>query len=177
MASKVTSRLIVIDASIARSAGPENATHPTSKSCRDFLLSVLEVCHRAAFSKELKEGWRKHQSSFARQWMTSMFARKKIDSIESEPDDKLRSLIQKIGKENDRNAMLKDVHLVEAASSADGIVASLDERVRTLFRPRSTGNPWNAFSLQRQEEEPIHCKSFREGIRRRSDGSTCALDE
>ena len=134
MASKVTSRLIVIDASIARSAGPENATHPTSKSCRDFLLSVLDVCHRAAFSKELKEEWREHQSGFARQWKTSMFARKKIESIDSKPNDKLRSLIQEIGKENVRDAMLKDVHLVEAASSSDGIVASLDETVRNLFR-------------------------------------------
>jgi hypothetical protein len=134
MASKVTSRVIVIDASIARSAGPENATHPTSKSCRDFLLSVLEVCHRAAFSKELKAEWRKHQSSFARQWMTSMFARKKIERIESKSDDKLRALIQEIDVESVREAMLKDVHLVEAANASDGIVASLDETVRTLLR-------------------------------------------
>ena len=30
--------------------------------------------------------------------------------------------------------MLKDVHLIEAANAADGIVASLDEEVRNLFR-------------------------------------------
>ncbi len=39
------SKRLVIDASIARSAGGNEATIPCSKHCRDFLKSVLEICH------------------------------------------------------------------------------------------------------------------------------------
>lgn len=37
------SKHLVIDASVARSSGGENAMYPTSKNCRDFLKAVLEV--------------------------------------------------------------------------------------------------------------------------------------
>lgn len=48
--AKVRSRSLVIDASVARAAGPREAVHPTARNCRDFLVIAGEICHRMCFS-------------------------------------------------------------------------------------------------------------------------------
>lgn len=134
-----TSRRIVIDASIAQSSGKEDATYPRSKHCRDFLLTVLEVCHRVVMTTEILEEWNRHQSSFARGWRVSMVARKKLSRIEVVPDQILRDKITRTAtKEVDREAILKDLRLIDAAIATDLIIASLDETVRELFRRAAT---------------------------------------
>lgn len=45
MASRSSKRL-VIDASVARASGGDDAIFPASKHCRDVLLATLCVCHR-----------------------------------------------------------------------------------------------------------------------------------
>jgi len=62
--AKVRSRVLVIDASIARAAG-DVSMHPTSRNCRDFLQAVLDTCHRMALTTPIKEEWNRHQSRFA----------------------------------------------------------------------------------------------------------------
>ena len=51
MADKVSKRL-VIDASVARAAGGEDATYPISVSCRDFLKAVLDLSHRVVMTPD-----------------------------------------------------------------------------------------------------------------------------
>ena len=137
MASR-RSQDLVIDASVAQAAGPQSAVHPTAKNCRDFLLAVLHVCHRATFSPEIAREWNDHQSGFALQWRSSMFARKKIDRIDSPKDKTLRIKITRAAvNQKQQEAMLKDVHLIEAALSKGMRVAALDETVRGCFRSLS----------------------------------------
>ena len=63
-----------------------------------------------------------------------MVAKKKLLIIEVEADDGLREAIEQINiARRNINAMKKDIHLIEAASATDKIVASLDELVRALF--------------------------------------------
>jgi hypothetical protein len=126
---------IVIDASIARAAGPEGATHPTAKDCRDFLLAVLDICHRAVFTAEITAEWNKHQSGFAAQWRTSMFARKKMDIVAVPQDSDLRGKLESCGlSDNAIAALLHDAHLVEAARFGCMRVVALDEIVRKLLQ-------------------------------------------
>lgn len=133
--SRARSQSLVIDASVARAAGPEDAVHPTAKHCRDFLLAVLDICHRAIFSEAIAEEWKEHQSSFARQWRRSMFARKKIDRIDVPQNIALRQQLEEATPhEKQRNAIRKDAHLVEAALTQGMRVVALDETVRNLFR-------------------------------------------
>lgn len=133
MAAK-TSRRLVIDASVARSSGGEDATFPTSKHCRDFLKAVLSICHRIVLTPEIRAEWHKHQSSFARKWLVSMFARKKVEQAGSVVNQELRDKIQDAAEgEKSWNAMLKDIHLLEAALATDKTVIALDEAVRDLF--------------------------------------------
>ncbi len=133
MATKSSQRL-VIDASVARSSGGEDAVFPTSKNCRDFLKAVLDICHHVGLTPEIRDEWHKHQSNFAKRWLISMFARKKAELIDSAEDQKLRDKISRAAQsEKARAAMLKDVHLLEAALATDKIVVALDETVRALF--------------------------------------------
>jgi hypothetical protein len=128
------SRRLVIDSSVARSSGSEGAVFPTSKNCRDFLKAVLDICHHVVLTPEIREEWHKHKSNFARRWLVSMFARKKAELIDSAEDQLLRSKIDQASQnEKARAAMLKDVHLLEAALVTDEIVVALDETVRALF--------------------------------------------
>ena len=134
MARKISERLVV-DASIARAAGPEDAVHPTAKHCRDFLLAILGVGHRVVFSSPIAVEWKKHQSGFARQWRLSMFARKKIERIGGVENPDLRNQIeQAASNEKSRKVMLKDIHLIEAALDGALRIAALDDTVRAHFR-------------------------------------------
>ena len=65
MADKVSKRL-VIDASVARAAGGEDATFPISVYCRDFLQAVLDISHRVVMTPDIRDEWNKHQSKSAR---------------------------------------------------------------------------------------------------------------
>ncbi len=133
MAARESNRL-VIDASVARSAGGEEAAFPTSKRCRDFLKATLAVCHSAVLTSEVNEEWKRHRSAFARGCLVSMMARKKVHRIGSAVNDSLRSKIERVtASAKDREAMLKDFHLIEAAMATDRIVISLDKTVRRLF--------------------------------------------
>ena len=77
MKSKI-SRKLVIDASVARASGGPEASMPSSKRCRDFMLKAREVCHRIVMSPDLRAEWKRHQSNFARAWLVSMVSRRKF---------------------------------------------------------------------------------------------------
>lgn len=67
-------------------------------------------------------------SGFARTWLVSMYARRKVDRFEVETDDELRAAVSNAAHSaGEREGMLKDIHLVEAALQATAPVASLDE--------------------------------------------------
>ena len=129
-----TSRALVVDASVARSSGGEDATYPTSKNCRDCLKTILALSHRVVMSPPIMDEWNKHKSITARQWLVSMFSRKRVLLIEPEVLEEVRQKLPEIAdSQKDADAMLKDVHLVEAALATGQIVIALDEIVRVLF--------------------------------------------
>jgi len=85
-------------------------------------------------SQPIADEWNKHKSAFARQWLVSMTARKRVVRVEPELLEELRQRLQKIaGSQKDADAMLKDFHLIEAALVTDQTVIALDEIVRALF--------------------------------------------
>ena len=129
------SRVLIIDCGIAHAAGPGGAIHPTAKRCRDFLKDVLRICHRMGFSTGIAEEWHRHRSAFARKWLVSMSAKKKVVRLDTiERPDLRRALEKSSTQPKHQEAMLKDAHLLEAALDADLLVASLDDTVLALFR-------------------------------------------
>lgn len=153
---------LVIDASVARAAGGEGAEDPSSKACREFLNSVLEICHHLVFTKEVGSEWKRHRSKFARIWLRRMFARRKVEQVNVEPDDDLLTAIE-VAETGAllRRAMEKDRHLLEAAYATDGVVSSLDEEARTAFGELSVtlrrlrAVVW--INPTRAEEDPLGC--------------------
>jgi hypothetical protein len=133
--AKTQSQLLVIDASVAQSAGPEDATHPTATNCREFLMAVMEICHRMVFTAAIKDEWDEHQSGFARKWRRSMFARKKIEAVDVAEDKTLRKHLGKVATSQEhKDEMLKDAHLIEAARATGMRIIALDDAARRYFQ-------------------------------------------
>ncbi len=129
-----SSKCLVIDTDVAHSAGGIDAQHPTSKSCRDFLSAVRDTGHKVVTTSAIKEEWSRHQSRFTMTWFSSMVARRKVCWIDAPANEELRHKVEEVAPhENKRQAMLKDIHLIEAAFEADKIVISMDETVRGCF--------------------------------------------
>lgn len=137
--TSVVSRRLVIDASVARAAGGEDATFPISKYCRDFLSTTLTICHHIVMTPEIENEWKRHQSAFARKWRRYMEGKKKIYRLKNAVNNELRRKFENISiKDTEKEVMLKDIHLIEAALVTDKIVISLDEEARELFYVSST---------------------------------------
>jgi len=129
------SKRIVVDASVARSAGWETSLSAPSLRCRQ-VLRVIEKSHEVVFNQECLDEWKKHGSNYAQDWLAGMYARKKVVPPEDlAHNEALRNrLSQAAASDASRAAIEKDAHLVEAALQADRIVISRDETVRGLFR-------------------------------------------
>jgi len=97
-------------------------------------MAVLRICHHLVMDAEVASEWDRERSGFARDWRVSMFARKKVFNV---ADPQRESLTEKIRQathvQRDQDAMLDDLHLVEAALAADETIISLDDSARGLF--------------------------------------------
>jgi len=133
--SKSNSKCLVIDASVARAAGPPHTSHPTSSNCRNFLENVLKICHRIVMTPEIRTEWDQHQSRFARQWLATMVAKKKLVALKNLPtDSSLWECLEKIAEtDQQRSEIIKDIHLLEAALASDKTIISLDEKTARKF--------------------------------------------
>lgn len=128
------SKILVIDASIARSASGPSALDPIATHCGDCLTAVLEICHHVILTPEIREEWDRHQSNFTAQWRSSMIARKKVHLKNVAPDATLRERLNTLPiRDKDKQAILKDARLVEAALAADQTILSRDDSVRDLL--------------------------------------------
>lgn len=144
--SRKMSKALVIDASVARSAGETD--HPVSSACRRTLSTVLKVCHRVVMCKEIVREWEKHQSRYSSIWLAAMQSKGKIVRIEIPEESSLSERLWRLDVGEKRiKAMLKDVHLVEAARQTDFRILSGDEAARGLFCSASE---------QIDELKPIH---------------------
>ena len=127
---KPPSKRLVIDASVLRASGGAAAVHPTATRCRDFLVSVLEICHRVILSESMQVEWKAHASKFAHGWWTSMAARRKILRVDDDADEEVRRPLGKAKlTEKQRAAIEKDLHLLEDALRGDAIVVGIDIRL------------------------------------------------
>ena len=129
--SKVASRQLVIDADVARAAGESPDATGVSKACRDFLQTVMEVCHHAVWTPAVAAEWKRHASRFSLKWRRQMVARRKLDECDPRV---VPGLEQRILSANppglNPELIRKDLHLVYAALETAAPVASHDRAVR-----------------------------------------------
>lgn len=126
-----TPRHLVIDASIARAAGPEDSIAPKSIYCRRFLLEIRKCGHYIIMTHNINNEWNKHQSSFARSWLVSMVSRKQRIFINKSRNEELRQrVVEVVADAAIQEIIMKDIHMVEAAIVKDNLITSLDDRVK-----------------------------------------------
>lgn len=116
----VSSKCLVIDASVASAAG--QTMHPRSFRSREFLSEVLKISHRAVMTPTLTQEWDRHQSLFALRWRAEMRTQDKIIDLAGVEDEQLRRQVVISA------AVEKDLHLIEAALATDKTIVSLDDR-------------------------------------------------
>lgn len=131
---KKLSRVLVVDASVARSAG--ETENNMSSACRRYLSDILKICHRIIWTDEIKNEWNKHMSRFTRKWLGTMVSRKKWirDLSPNQIDLNLSEFSTKAQK-----TIGEDRHLLEAAFAADRVILTRDESLRSALNERVEG--------------------------------------
>ncbi len=130
MTTNRRSRLLVVDASVAQSAG--ETKHPVSSCCRDSLFAILTICHRVAITEAIQDEWNYHMSRFTRKWLRSMVARKKVHRCEGIPLSHVDEACEGLSV-TEQNGLRKDLCLVEAALAGDGIVVTRDDVIQAIW--------------------------------------------
>jgi len=135
------SKLLVIDADVACSSSETIKDDPVSTLCQDFLEQVKKICHKAIKTDEIQKEWSNHESRYFRKWSVRMTKGimkifepnpKKIRSVKAL---KLGSRVEKLVKSpKEKEAILKDLHLIEAALATDQIVISRDDTTAGLLK-------------------------------------------
>jgi hypothetical protein len=128
------SRQLVVDASIAFSAGTPEKVFPTSVHCREFLSEILKWGYSLVWSREIAEEWNRRASKFAVVWRVEMARKGRVIDLPDLRDDGLREAIDAAAPTaKARRILRKDVHLMEAAQATERTVTSLDEEARSCF--------------------------------------------
>ncbi len=136
-------RVMVVDADVAMAAGTGH--RPPAPECLRILTTILSVCHRVAFTPELRDEWKRRASRQAKRWRKQMFGRKKVVDASSptkapamRSDGALAGLEKAIDRrfpcEKERDEVRKDLHLVCAAVECGAAVISNDDTARQRFR-------------------------------------------
>ena len=119
-----TGRLVIIDACVAQ----------RSRVCRALFEAVKDICHRMAMTEPLRDEWIRHETQDTARWRSWMRRKDKLQPVCPARDEDLCEAVEDTGlSRKQREAMRKDMHLVEAALECGGPVISVDDRARRLF--------------------------------------------
>lgn len=137
MSPKPTSRTLVIDASIAFSAGERSGE---AKICRDFLNTVYsKPWFKIAVSPQAKDEWKRNASPTARRsfYLLMIQERRYIETrgvLASEALSEIADAVEKLALSRGRRRELeKDLFLLADALETDELVLSNDNKARTPF--------------------------------------------
>ena len=125
-------KCLVIDADVAHAAGA--SAHPVATACRNMLNEILHLGHRFVSTQRIDQEWRRHVSKFSYQWHAAMLSRSRVAAVDPVPSAGFENAILGGGfGPAQREAMLKDLHLVCAALASDRVILSMDQTARRLF--------------------------------------------
>jgi hypothetical protein len=123
------SRKLVIDASVLHAAGG-HSVHPIGRQCRDALVNVLGICHKAVVTDAIGKEWSKHSSNYSRTWLVEMTRRGKVAYIDAVDLQIVEDAAFQALDEKQRREIIKDLLLIGAALASDRTIISLDDRAR-----------------------------------------------
>jgi predicted nucleic acid-binding protein len=127
---KFNAKEIVIDADVARSAGLSE--HPVSKNARCLFDAILNSKIVIVFCPVLLEEWKKHRSTYAQRWLSSMIAKKRFSLI-TPATIAAQEIECAVIEDEQRKIAFKDAHVVDIALSTCKFIASNDVAARDIF--------------------------------------------
>jgi hypothetical protein len=112
------------------------------KAC-DALQAILGICHRAVEGRSLIGEWMDHQSIYASAWRVAMKRRGKI--VQFGDDAPPKWVLQRIDHSDlhasHKEAIAKDLHLLETARRYDLVVVTNDLHLARLVAALLTAVP------------------------------------
>jgi hypothetical protein len=124
---------LVVDADVARSAGDEGAADAVAVRSRNLLQAIGLICHHLTLTTAVWDEWQRHTSRFTRRWLRS-WSNTKVVVVRAARNEELRHSIERALVDAKRSEAWRvvetDMHLIEAAMSADYVVVSRDDRTR-----------------------------------------------
>jgi len=133
---KGPTRVLVIDADVARAAGCEPLDRPWPEVARDSHQALEEIrsvaSYRVAFDRTLKLEWKKHAGKSATRWFAVMLGARRVEMVDQADDDWIKALIRHL-PERDRPTASKDRHIVALACGCDQRLISSDRKAREKF--------------------------------------------
>jgi sugar diacid utilization regulator len=128
---------LVIDADVARSAGPDPKERPWSdraKYAHDILAEIRNrKSYRLVFDHVLKKEWDKHQGNTAKKLFADMISSRRIDIIREPQGQWLDTLIANLPRKDQATAS-KDRHLIIlACDHGDKRLFSQDNAAREKY--------------------------------------------
>jgi len=131
-------RILVVDADIARAAGPDPKVKPwpeSAKDAHDVLRAIREhTAYHIVFNSKLLKEWKKHQGHTARRWFATLLSAGRIQ-VARPPSKWIDDLIRAELSAQDQPLALKDSHLIALAHDAgDDRLLSNDGKAREKFR-------------------------------------------
>lgn len=132
-------RRLVVDCDVATGAGLNE--NPRSQICRGTLEAIRKARHHVYLSPQLYGEWLGHLSpregrgaSYGLGWMVEMIRTEFLHELPEQPDSGIATAVEQLPLSDEkREAMQKDVHLVETALLYDHIIISCDEKAYRLF--------------------------------------------
>ena len=153
---ELNSKSLVIDTNVVRSASDQPQSYNqelseilTFNNCYHFLNTVLDSEHKIFMTQEIRDEWYKRRqdtgkpyiSLFSQRWYREMIDREKVIEDLIAPDDLLKERVINTAKPEavkQKEDILKDYFLLEAALASDKTVISLDDKTaRKLFSQAS----------------------------------------
>mgnify|MGYP000087110862 CR=1 FL=1 len=130
---------IVVDADVSRSSA-DPSDSPRALACARALLAIrgCESLH-VVFEDKLRQEWHENQGRFARKWLVSMHARRRVTTHASIPAWSTLRIVLAGLPERRRGAAEKDLHLVKLARHDGWKLVSLDDTARRIFAQACDG--------------------------------------
>lgn len=118
---------LVIDACVAKSAS--TTEKPRSRQAREVLDAVTRCRIPVLFTASITDEWERHASTYSTRWRVMMMSRGLAISRKDKKSSLLRKTVALVLTDPaDVAALLKDIHLLEAALAYASRVVSGDDR-------------------------------------------------
>ncbi len=153
------SRLLVVDASVMRGSGAQDGH---SATCTRLLNDIMNICHRTAITTQIKAEWDKHQSVEAIKWRARMNGKKKLVPVAHDESLVRTDIEQKVpsGHSAQKQALLKDAHLLAAAMATDRLLLTADTKLKALCEKHHIDQNIEWLTITAADPQPVRQALF-----------------